>query len=112
MSTPLTLADFIAIDSIFQQWMNDHSSLSVGAYIRVYNNDVRKGILPILPLETLIRRNSAHPVDSISLSEDIDVILATYFPVIGQGTEALVFDIGTCVLKRRRPDDRTWEFPL
>jgi len=43
---------------------------------------------------------------------DVDFRLAQYFPIIGAGTEKLVFDIGTAVLKRYVSDGRMWEFAL
>ncbi len=43
----------------------------------------------------------------------IDKRLALFFPILGQGTQRLVFDIGNdCVLKRCIPDGRMWEFDL
>ncbi len=46
------------------------------------------------------------------LKFDIDKQLARLFPILGSGSTALVFDIGTCVLKRVVDDSRTWEAPL
>jgi hypothetical protein len=41
----------------------------------------------------------------------MDQLLTENFPTLGQGTQSLVFDIGTCVLKRVEDQaNRGWEF--
>ena len=46
------------------------------------------------------------------LKYDVDQKLAKHFPIIGVGTEKIVFDIGTAVLKRYVSDGRGWEMAL
>ena len=44
---------------------------------------------------------------------DVDRKMSSFFPIIGQGSEALVFNIGNkCVLKRRISEGRAWECDL
>ncbi len=74
-------------------------------------------ILPMITIDDLIVRNHQliqnHQLDdSIKLDYNIDRQLAKYFPIIGKGTTALVFDLGTFVLKRIVDDSRDWEFDL
>jgi hypothetical protein len=75
--------------------------------------------LPVIALEDILSRNACC-VGNVDNSDDINLLkfscdkkLAQVFPIIGFGSEALVFDIGNgLVLKRRVCDGRTWEFDL
>jgi hypothetical protein len=69
-----------------------------------------------VPLTALVERNKVlipGLVDNSSHQElllyEIDRVLAEHFPILGQGTTSLVFDLGSFVLKRTIEDDRQWD---
>ncbi len=81
----------------------------------------RQKLCPVhISVDEIIMRNSKVFVPCqleenkiYSLLFEVDKQLSNYFPIIGQGTEALVFNIGNgCVLKRRVSDGRIWECEL
>jgi hypothetical protein len=71
-----------------------------------------------ITIESLILNNSTGKreqkiEDEYFLRYDIDKRLAEHFLILGQGTQSLVFDVGTFVLKRVESQNRgTWEIDL
>jgi hypothetical protein len=72
--------------------------------------------IPRIGISEVIRRNNISPPNVIKTrgfnQSILDEWLLSHLPLIGSGTEALVFDLGTCVLKRVIADDRAWEMRL
>jgi hypothetical protein len=111
----VTLAECRAAARAIDDFMKPFDNIPCGD--PRYQN-ARKNAPAGITVEDIVKRN-AHLFDGFTPNEDfrvrapIDRELSRVFPVLGQGTERLVFDIGSgCVLKRCIPDCRGWEFPL
>jgi len=105
----MDLAFFRDLSDDYQSWesVEDYpNSLTINQIIQANAKFVSPSNLDelIVPAADLTRRDY--------LRYEVDSKLAQHFPILGVGTESLVFDIGTAVLKRHVSDNRSWEFLL
>lgn len=114
--TPYTLQYFKDADQRFRKWHEPLDNLGFfDDYEKKYQS-IKHTFNNWLSWDNLIHNNSnlvqPNAPNIYHLVLPIDEILAKHFPIIGHGTTTLVFDIGTCVLKRVIPDNRCWESEL
>jgi len=103
VATPITFDQVRSIDRAQQAWEDDEEG-------KCSISQAPKYLTPI-SIQDLIQHNASLMKLSAEQAQEtlkercivyeVDRKLAEHFPLLGVGTEAIVFDMGTCVLKRR-----------
>ena len=109
LEKPVDMEYFREADRLYQIWHEPYDHMVCP---HIDRNQFRQWT----DLSQIIQRNSHLIQTKIGIHKQTrstqEELLATHFPIIGTGTTAIVYDIGTCVLKSVVMDARDWEFDL